>query len=75
MLSLRRRLGDGAGQWGASIARSEKVPSFFALGHPLVGNRQLRPERANLRAPYHANAEAAAWPTRIELFSARMLKT
>lgn len=71
MLSLRRRLGDGAGQWGASIARSEKLPSFYALGHPLVGNRQLRPERANHRELYYANAEAAAWPTRITVFSAR----
>jgi len=71
MLSLQRRLVEGAGHWGASIARSEKLPSFYALGHPLVGNRQLRPERANHRELYYANAEAAAWPTRITLFSAR----
>lgn len=71
MLSVRRRLGEGGGQWGASFARSEKLPSFYALGHPLVGNPLLRAERANHRELYFGNAETAAWPTRLTLFSAR----
>ncbi len=71
MLSLQRSLGDGRGQWGASIARSSKLPSFYALGHPLVGNALLAPERALHRELYYANAADAAWPTRITLFSAR----
>jgi vitamin B12 transporter len=71
MLSLQRSLGDGRGQWGASIARSSKLPSFYALGHPLVGNALLAPERVLHRELYYANAADAAWPTRITLFSAR----
>ena len=71
MLSLQRSLGDGRGQWGASIARSSKLPSFYALGHPLVGNALLEPERALHRELYYANAADAAWPTRITRFSAR----
>ena len=71
MLSLQRSLGEGRGQWGASIARSSKLPSFYALGHPLVGNALLAPERALHRELYYANAADAAWPTRITLFSAR----
>lgn len=71
MLSLQRSLGDGRGQWGASIARSSKLPSFYALGHPLVGNASLEPERALHRELYYANAADAAWPTRLTLFSAR----
>jgi vitamin B12 transporter len=71
MLSLQRSLDDGRGQWGASIARSSKLPSFYALGHPLVGNASLEPERALHREIYYANAADAAWPTRITLFSAR----
>ncbi len=71
MLSLQRSLGDGRGQWGASVARSSKLPSFYALGHPLVGNALLAPERALHRELYYANAADAAWPTRITLFSAR----
>lgn len=71
MLSLQRSLGDDRGQWGASIARSSKLPSFYALGHPLVGNALLEPERALHREIYYANAADAAWPTRITLFSAR----
>ncbi|MCB1600536.1 MAG: TonB-dependent receptor [Xanthomonadales bacterium] len=71
MLSLQHRLGEGGGQVGASIARSEKRPSFYALGHPLVGNPELAPERSLQRELYYANADDSAWPTRLTLFSAR----
>lgn len=71
MLSVQQAFGDGRGQWGASIARSSKLPSFYALGHPLVGNPLLKPERALHRELYYANAADAAWPTRLTLFSAR----
>lgn len=30
----------------ASYGEGFKPPSFFALGHPLVGNPNLRPERS-----------------------------
>lgn len=71
MLSLQHALGEGRGQWGVSVARSSKAPSFYALGHPLVGNASLRAERALHREIYYANDAASAWPTRITLFSAR----
>ena len=56
MLSLQRKLGLGHGRWGASLARSAKQPSFYALGHPLVGDPSLRPERALHRELFYANA-------------------
>lgn len=30
----------------ANVGEGFKLPSFFALGHPLVGNAELKPERA-----------------------------
>jgi vitamin B12 transporter len=71
MLSLQHALGDARGRWGASLARSSKQPSFYALGHPLVGNALLRPERATHREIYYASSADSAWPTRLTLFSAR----
>ena len=71
MLSLQRSLGEGRGHVGASIARSAKQPSFYALGHPLVGDPNLRPERALHRELYWAGAADVDWSTRLTLFSAR----
>ncbi|MBB6066203.1 outer membrane cobalamin receptor [Pseudoxanthomonas broegbernensis] len=71
MLSLQRRAGADGAHWGASFSRSSKPPSFYALGHPLVGNPGLRPERAEQRELYYANADDAAWPSRLTLFAAR----
>lgn len=71
MLSLQRTLGDGRGQWGASVGRSVKQPSFYALGHPLVGNPALKAEHALQRELYYATDADAAWPLRLILFSAR----
>ncbi|MBP6749964.1 MAG: TonB-dependent receptor [Xanthomonadaceae bacterium] len=72
MLSLQRTLADGRGRWGASIARSEKRPSFYALGHPLVGDPALRAERATHREVFYANASTENdWSMRFTLFSAR----
>ncbi|MES2939042.1 MAG: TonB-dependent receptor plug domain-containing protein [Pseudomonadota bacterium] len=70
MLSLRHELGAGL-HWGAAFSSAAKLPSFYALGHPLVGNPALRTERAVQREVYLANADSAAWPTRLTLFSAR----
>lgn len=71
MLSVQRTLGKGRGQWGASVGRSTKQPSFYALGHPLVGNPDLKSERALQRELYYATDADAAWPLRLTLFSAR----
>lgn len=71
MLSLQRSIGERGGSWGASVARASKPPSFYALGHPLVGNPQLEAETAQQRELYYATAEDAAWSGRVTLFSAR----
>lgn len=71
MLSLQRSVGERGGSWGASVARASKPPSFYALGHPLVGNPQLKAETAQQRELYYATAEDAAWAGRVTLFSAR----
>lgn len=71
MFSVQQELGETGGHWGLSASRADKRPSFYALGHPLVGNSALRTERATHREVYWASADAAAWPTRITLFSAR----
>lgn len=77
MLSVQQQLNGGA-RWGASIASSAKQPSFYALGHPLVGDPNLRAERAVHRELFYANAADAdglpaseAWAVRLTLFSAR----
>lgn len=71
MLSARHTLSPGLGHWGLSVSRADKLPSFYALGHPLVGNPTLRTERATQREVYYASPETSAWPSRITLFSAR----
>jgi len=37
---------DGALRLNAHIATGYKLPSLYALGHPLIGNPSLRPERS-----------------------------
>jgi len=71
MLSLQRFVGERGGSWGASVSRASKPPSFYALGHPLVGNPLLKAETAQQRELYYATAEDAAWSARVTLFSAR----
>src|SRR5690606_25237534 len=71
MLSLQRHVGTSGAHWGTSLSRSSRPPSFYALGHPLVGNPALRLERAEHRELYYATATDVAWPSRITVFSAR----
>lgn len=71
MLSVQQALGDAWGHWGVSVSRADKSPSFYALGHPLVGNPALRTERATHRELYWASPDNAAWPSRVTWFSAR----
>lgn len=71
MLSLRYAPAGDRGQWGASLARASKAPSFFALAHPLVGNPNLRVEVATQHELYYASAADATWPTRVTVFRAR----
>ncbi len=71
MLSLQRQAGGSGAHWGATYSRSSRPPSFYALGHPLVGNPELRPERAGHRELYLATGDGVAWPSRVTLFSVR----
>jgi vitamin B12 transporter len=71
MVSVQHALGESLGHWGASISSASKLPSFYAMAHPLVGNGALRTERATDRELYYATPEHARWPSRVTLFSAR----
>ena len=54
--ALRFELRPGGPVLFAALGQGYKLPSFFALGHPLIGNADLRPERS-------VNAEAGfEWP-------------
>jgi outer membrane cobalamin receptor len=35
--------------WYVNVGTGYKLPSFFALGHPLTGNKDLKPERSTTR--------------------------
>lgn len=35
--------------WFANAGKGFKLPSFLALGHPLIGNKALKPERSKTR--------------------------
>jgi vitamin B12 transporter len=71
MVSVQHALGDSLGHWGASTSSATKLPSFYSLAHPLVGNASLRTERATHRELYYATPGRSSWPSRITLFSAR----
>lgn len=77
MLSIQQQWEQGV-RWGASVASSAKQPSFYALAHPLVGDPNLKVERAVHREVFVANAADAdpfgpsdAWAWRLTVFSAR----
>ena len=69
--SIQRSLGDSLGLVGASVSSATKLPSFYALGHPLIGNAALRPEGGRQREIFYANAPNALITTRLTAFSAR----
>lgn len=45
-LALRIPEGPAGTDWRVSYSEGFKLPSFFALGHPFVGNPDLKPERS-----------------------------
>lgn len=56
---------------GASLTTATKLPSFYALGHPLIGNPGLRPERALQQEIYVASRAEAPFNLRLTAFSSR----
>ncbi len=52
---------EGATEWRANLGRGFKLPSFFALGNPLIGDRNLKPEKSrNADAGVHQQLGDAA---------------
>jgi vitamin B12 transporter len=68
---VQYRLPSDRGYVGGALSSASKLPSFYALGHPLVGNTALRPEHSRQREIYYASSEDTAWKTRATLFAAR----
>jgi iron complex outermembrane receptor protein/vitamin B12 transporter len=69
-LSFQYEMAEDRGRVGMALSSASKLPSFFALGHPLVGNPGLRPEHSRQAELYYATADTAQWKTRITLFQA-----
>jgi len=70
-LSLQYRLPRDAGRVGAGWSSASKLPSFFALGHPIVGNPQLKPERSRQAEVFYAYSGKSPWRARVTLFRAQ----
>jgi vitamin B12 transporter len=68
--SIQYRLPDAFGRIGAAWSSASKLPSFYALGHPFVGNPSLKPERSRQKELYYASAESSPWKARITAFEA-----
>jgi len=69
-LGVQYQAGEQGARVGAALSSAGKLPSFYALGHPLVGNPQLRPERSRQGELYYATPDAWQWKTRVTLFRA-----
>ena len=69
--SMQHVLGASGTMLGASISSASKLPSFYALGHPLIGNAALRPERGDQREVFIASTDSAPVPYRLAAFSSR----
>jgi len=59
-----------AGQVGAAWSSASKLPSFYALGDPFVGNPALKPERSRQQEIFYATPADAAWSARLTGFRA-----
>lgn len=61
----------GGENLGLRVGTGFKPPSFFALGHPLVGNPDLRPEESASAELSLASREEASARHRVSLFRSR----
>jgi len=69
-LGVQYSLPNDTGRVGLALSSASKLPSFYALGHPIVGDPGLRPERTRQFETYYA-AERGAAQLRATLFYAR----
>ena len=69
--SVQRKFAEMNVVIGASVSTATKLPSFYALGHPLIGNAALRPERAQQREVFVASLPGQVYSYRVAAFSSR----
>ena len=69
-LGVQFQANEASGRVGAALSSSSKLPSFYALAHPLVGNPDLEPERSRQVEVYYATPAASPWKSRVTLFRA-----
>ncbi len=70
-LSILSRCANDCAMVGATWSSASKLPSFYALAHPLVGNPLLMPEKTKQFELFYDMPTNAEWRGRVTLFSAR----
>ncbi|MFL6691413.1 MAG: TonB-dependent receptor plug domain-containing protein [Ramlibacter sp.] len=70
-LGVQYQLGPGLGRVGASLSSAAKLPSFYALGHPLVGNPALKPESTRQAEAFYAFDRQDGSRLRVTVFRAQ----
>lgn len=72
-LGVQYQLGADLGRVGAGLSSAAKLPSFFALGHPLVGNPLLTRESTRQVEGYYARDWTDGSRIRLTAFRARFV--
>jgi outer membrane cobalamin receptor len=72
-LGAQYSLSGDRGRVGIGLSSADKLPSFFALGHPIVGNPALKRESTRQVEAYYARDGANGSRIRLTAFRARFL--
>jgi vitamin B12 transporter len=72
-LGVQYQLPDAWGRIGGGLSSAAKLPSFFALGHPFVGNPQLTRESTRQAEAYYARDWDDGSRARLTAFKAKYL--
>ena len=72
-LGVQYQLHADRGRIGAGLSSAAKLPSFFALGHPIVGNPLLTPESTRQVEGYYARDWTDGSRIRLTAFRARFV--
>jgi vitamin B12 transporter len=72
-LGVQYQLGANRGRIGIGLSSAAKLPSFFALGHPLVGNPLLTRESTRQAEGYYARDWSDGSRIRLTAFRARFV--
>lgn len=73
-LGVQYRLAADRGRIGFGLSSAAKLPSFFALGHPLVGNPLLTRESTRQGEAYYARDWTDGSRIRLTAFRARFIE-